>query len=78
MKKKERVEQVTHALLGFRPGQRIRVVHAARSHLPQHVEGAIVTLDYLLAHDVDVETPKNRWRLREHSWWLAESSMEEL
>lgn len=74
MKKEERVEQVARALIGFKPGQRIRIIRASDSWLTHLVEGKIVTLESRLPNEKG--NPKNRWRIVEHIWWLTESSME--
>jgi hypothetical protein len=77
VKKKKRVEQVTRALIGFRPGQRVRVVRPRDSWLSGSTEGLIVTLGNPMLDDMeDKRHPKNRWSLEDHVWWLAECSME--
>lgn len=76
MKKKERVKQVTRALIGFKPGQRVRVIRAANSWLSSDTNGKIVTLGHRLPDEKN--HPKNRWVLKDLRWWLAECSMEEL
>jgi len=73
VKKKDRVEQITRALIGFGPGQQVRVIRAANSWLSTS-EGKIVTLEQRIPDEKG--HPKNRWRVKEHTWWLAECSME--
>jgi hypothetical protein len=73
VKKKERVERVTRALIGFRPGQSVRIVRPGDSWLSA-CEGEIVILELRLPDEKN--HPKNRWRLKGKAWWLAECSME--